>query len=74
MNAGKKLTWAQASKVAGANHEAVAYVVYNTANGMDFQEACENENLYGDRADIVSDIQLAQRLLSDLGYAVGGTK
>ncbi len=48
-------------------HEAAAYVVYAVLNeNCDFDAACENENLYGDRPDIVSERELAARVIKEL--------
>lgn len=64
------ITWNKALALVGKNHEAAAYVVLNTANGMPFVDAYEDQNLYGDRADIVAERELAIKALKSIGINV----
>jgi hypothetical protein len=49
-------------------HGAAGDVVMAVAAGSDFSAACEDENLYGDRADIVAERALAAETLRRLGF------
>lgn len=63
----KRITFNKARELVGANHEAAAYVVFNVCHGMNFETACDNENLYGNRVDIVAERDLAAAALMKLG-------
>jgi len=67
-------------RMTGSAHDGAAYVVFYTIEyiedqNLDAQEAfalaCENENLYGNRSDVVSERKLAANVLKQMeGYIV----
>ncbi|MGA2436052.1 MAG: hypothetical protein ABSG25_12275, partial [Bryobacteraceae bacterium] len=60
----RKIDWNTAKRMVGFNNEGLAYVLYHTIENIvdkrmepnkAFTLACENENYYGDRADIIKE-------------------
>ena len=67
----EQLTYQKARELAGPTHEAVADVVFAVATGeKNFFDACDDQNLYGDRADIVAEREHAALILARLGIKI----
>ena len=60
--------WTKCVEASDGN-EGIAYIVADVLmHKMSFEDACENQNYYGDRKDIVRDRNIARKALKSLGY------
>lgn len=62
----RKAGWSELKQLSGGN-EGVAYAVHDVVNnGMSLEEALDNQNMYGDRPDIVRAQEKVKAVLSQL--------
>lgn len=66
----KQLSYTQIARYFGPKHEGLASICDMVINkGMTFTEACDEENFYGYRKDVVEQRLRAALFLADLGYS-----
>ena len=61
--------WSKIVAVTGKQHEGAAYAVHDVLNnGMTLKQALDNQNLYGDRPDIVAEQERVKAALQQFGW------
>ena len=66
-----RMGWEDIVSRTGKNHLAVAYAIHDVINNkMSLEDALDNQNLYGNRPDIVAEQQRTKNILQNLGYKV----